>query len=63
MLNSFNLQDTPSVDFSFNPWSEKNFTFYDKTLLDDTNRGVKEVQEFWRLLALCHTVSLYFVTF
>ncbi|KAE9554781.1 hypothetical protein FO519_001978 [Halicephalobus sp. NKZ332] len=48
--------NTPSVDFSFNPWSEKNFKFYDKSLLDDTKRGIPEVKEFWKLLALCHTV-------
>ncbi|VDP04896.1 unnamed protein product [Heligmosomoides polygyrus] len=30
--------------------------FYDRRLLDDTKNGVEEVTEFWRLLALCHTV-------
>uniref|UniRef100_A0AC34QT05 Phospholipid-transporting ATPase n=1 Tax=Panagrolaimus sp. JU765 TaxID=591449 RepID=A0AC34QT05_9BILA len=49
-------ENTPKVDFSFNPWSEKTFKFYDRTLLDDTKKGVPEVKEFWKLLALCHTV-------
>ena len=35
---------------------EPTFEFYDKTLLDDVNRGVAHVHEFFRLLALCHTV-------
>uniref|UniRef100_A0A7E4ZYG2 Phospholipid-transporting ATPase n=1 Tax=Panagrellus redivivus TaxID=6233 RepID=A0A7E4ZYG2_PANRE len=48
-------ENTPSIDLSFNKWSEPTFKFYDKTLLDDTG-NVPEVQEFWRLLALCHTV-------
>ena len=44
------------VDFSANPMSEPTFEFYDKTLLDDVNKGVAHVHEFFRLLALCHTV-------
>ena len=36
--------------------SEPTFEFYDKTLLDDVNKGVAHVHEFFRLLALCHTV-------
>uniref|UniRef100_A0A914M8B0 Pectinesterase n=1 Tax=Meloidogyne incognita TaxID=6306 RepID=A0A914M8B0_MELIC len=31
------------IDFSFNRWHEKNFKFYDKTLLIDTVDGLKEV--------------------
>ena len=44
------------MDFSANPMYEPTFEFYDKTLLDDVNRGVAHVHEFFRLLALCHTV-------
>uniref|UniRef100_A0AC35FWC6 Phospholipid-transporting ATPase n=1 Tax=Panagrolaimus sp. PS1159 TaxID=55785 RepID=A0AC35FWC6_9BILA len=49
-------ENTPSIDFSSNKWSEPSFKFYDKTLVDDTKRKIKEVEQFWRLLALCHTV-------
>lgn len=44
------------VSFSFNPMHEPSFEFYDKTLLEDARRGKKNVREFFRLLALCHTV-------
>ncbi|KAK6747023.1 hypothetical protein RB195_000331 [Necator americanus] len=47
---------TKPIDFSWNSHYEESFTFYDKRLLDDTKKGVPEVTEFWRLLALCHTV-------
>jgi hypothetical protein len=43
------------VDFSWNKWSEAKFEYYDEKLLADTKK-VKELQRFWRLLALCHTV-------
>uniref|UniRef100_A0A914ZBV5 Phospholipid-transporting ATPase n=1 Tax=Panagrolaimus superbus TaxID=310955 RepID=A0A914ZBV5_9BILA len=49
-------ENTPSIDFSYNRWSEATFKFYDKTLVDDTKRKITEVEQFWRLLALCHTV-------
>ncbi|KAH7722603.1 phospholipid-transporting ATPase ID [Aphelenchoides avenae] len=49
-------ENTPTVNFSFNRWHEPNFRFYDKTLLEDTKNGLAMVQEFWRLLAICHTV-------
>lgn len=44
------------MDFSSNPMYEPSFQFFDKTLLDDVRRGNPHVQEFFRLLALCHTV-------
>ncbi|WKY06130.1 hypothetical protein Q1695_006381 [Nippostrongylus brasiliensis] len=47
---------TKTVDFSWNSHYEPSFKFYDPKLLDDTKAGVEEVSEFWRLLALCHTV-------
>jgi phospholipid-translocating ATPase len=51
------IEDTTMpIDLSRNRWCEPNFRFYDKTLLNDTKMGISEVHEFWRLLALCHTV-------
>ncbi|KAJ1349119.1 hypothetical protein KIN20_004570 [Parelaphostrongylus tenuis] len=47
---------TKPIDFSWNKHYEESFKFYDTRLLDDTKNGVVEVTEFWRLLALCHTV-------
>ncbi|KAI1711366.1 cation transport ATPase (P-type) domain-containing protein [Ditylenchus destructor] len=50
-------EHTKFLDFStMSRWSEPNFRFYDKSLLEDTKRGLAEVHEFWRLLAICHTV-------
>uniref|UniRef100_A0A915LMI7 Phospholipid-transporting ATPase n=1 Tax=Meloidogyne javanica TaxID=6303 RepID=A0A915LMI7_MELJA len=56
VIENIDENTLPGIDFSFNRWHEKNFKFYDKTLLIDTVDGLKEVQEFWRLLAICHTV-------
>lgn len=47
---------TEKVDFSFNLNYEPEFTFYDQTLLDAVRSGDKNCFEFFRLLALCHTV-------
>ncbi|XP_026741089.1 probable phospholipid-transporting ATPase IM isoform X3 [Trichoplusia ni] len=44
------------LDFSFNPEYEPEFKFFDATLLDAVKRGNKNVHDFFRLLALCHTV-------
>ena len=44
------------MDFSDNPMAEPEFKFYDKSLLDDVRKGDPNVHEFFRLLALCHTV-------
>ncbi|CAH0687835.1 unnamed protein product [Spodoptera exigua] len=44
------------LDFSFNPEYEPEFKFFDSTLLDAVKRGDKNVHDFFRLLALCHTV-------
>uniref|UniRef100_A0A914I7J9 Phospholipid-transporting ATPase n=1 Tax=Globodera rostochiensis TaxID=31243 RepID=A0A914I7J9_GLORO len=70
-----NVPSPPPLDFSDNRWHEPNFRFFDRTLLEDTKSGIKEVpiyniiklfyfilfchfwvNEFWRLLAICHTV-------
>ncbi|CAL4082603.1 unnamed protein product, partial [Meganyctiphanes norvegica] len=46
-------------DFSPNQFSEENFKFYDQNLLDNVNLlgpGDPACEDFFRLLALCHTV-------
>ncbi|XP_052752325.1 phospholipid-transporting ATPase ID isoform X3 [Galleria mellonella] len=48
--------NTEPLDFSFNPEYEPEFKFFDSTLLEAVKRGDQEVHEFFRLLALCHTV-------
>ncbi|KAM6106488.1 phospholipid-transporting ATPase ID [Pterocles gutturalis] len=44
------------VDFSFNPLADPQFRFWDPSLLEAVKLGDPHVQEFFRLLALCHTV-------
>lgn len=51
-----NFQAKCKVDFSSNPMYESQFEFYDQSLLDEVRMDNKDVQEFFRLLALCHTV-------
>ena len=50
------LQSTPQVDFTDNPHSQQSFAFYDGRLLDQVRQGDQHVHQFFRLLALCHTV-------
>ncbi|KAM6936972.1 phospholipid-transporting ATPase ID [Xenentodon cancila] len=49
-------EKTACVDFSFNPLCDRGFKFYDNTLVEAIKREDPAVQEFFRLLALCHTV-------
>ncbi|KAK7864499.1 hypothetical protein R5R35_003115 [Gryllus longicercus] len=49
-------ENTPTVDFSGNPNYEPDFKFYDGTLLDAVRQNNTDVHNFFRLLALCHTV-------
>ncbi|XP_026221873.1 probable phospholipid-transporting ATPase IM isoform X2 [Anabas testudineus] len=49
-------EKTPCVDFSFNPLCDRKFKFYDSSLVDAIKLEDTAVQEFFRLLALCHTV-------
>ncbi|XP_013169836.1 PREDICTED: probable phospholipid-transporting ATPase IM isoform X4 [Papilio xuthus] len=49
-------ENTEPLDFSFNPEYEPEFKFFDATLLDAVQRGNQQVHDFFRLLALCHTV-------
>ena len=44
------------VDFSSNIFYEPSFKFYDEKLLQAVNNKNEKVMEFFRLLALCHTV-------
>ncbi|KAJ0175180.1 hypothetical protein K1T71_009321 [Dendrolimus kikuchii] len=53
--DSAHRQSEP-LDFSFNPEYEPEFKFFDATLLDAVKRGDEHVHDFFRLLALCHTV-------
>ncbi|XP_062897993.1 phospholipid-transporting ATPase ID-like isoform X3 [Mobula hypostoma] len=46
----------PVVDFSFNALADPSFSFQDPSLLEAVKLGDAEVHEFFRLLALCHTV-------
>lgn len=51
------LQETESVDFSFNQEHEEGFRFFDNTLVDAVqNRKNEDVALFFKVLALCHTV-------
>ena len=50
------FQNTKPVDFSFNPLHEQAFKFYDQTLVDSNREKDPTCHEFFRLLALCHTV-------
>ncbi|XP_017041128.1 phospholipid-transporting ATPase ID isoform X5 [Drosophila ficusphila] len=45
-----------SVDFSANPHHEREFRWYDRTLLDAVRSDEEHSHVFFRLLALCHTV-------
>ena len=49
-------KNTEVVDFSFNPLADPKFSFYDHSLVEAVKLGIPEVQGFFRLLALCHTV-------
>ncbi|KAI1301717.1 Phospholipid-transporting ATPase ID [Halotydeus destructor] len=49
-------EDMIPVDFSWNPVYEPSFRFYDAKLLEAVQEGDEESHEFFRLLAICHTV-------
>ncbi|XP_051857824.1 phospholipid-transporting ATPase ID isoform X6 [Drosophila albomicans] len=44
------------IDFSANPHHEADFRWYDRTLLDAVRSDEEHAHNFFRLLALCHTV-------
>ncbi|XP_077516443.1 ATPase phospholipid transporting 8B isoform X2 [Amblyomma americanum] len=49
-------ENSKTVDFSENPEHESAFRFYDPALLKDVIAGDTDAREYFRLLALCHTV-------
>ncbi|XP_064475067.1 probable phospholipid-transporting ATPase IM isoform X2 [Ornithodoros turicata] len=49
-------EDMKPIDFSENKEFEESFKFYDPALLNDIRSGDQDAQEYFRLLALCHTV-------
>ncbi|XP_060764598.1 phospholipid-transporting ATPase ID [Neoarius graeffei] len=49
-------EKTETVDFSWNSMADSKFSFYDHALVEAVKIGTPEVQAFFRLLALCHTV-------
>lgn len=44
------------LDFSFNPYYEKDFKWYDRELIRAVQSQEVHAQNFFRLLAICHTV-------
>uniref|UniRef100_A0A8C1TZ05 Phospholipid-transporting ATPase n=1 Tax=Cyprinus carpio TaxID=7962 RepID=A0A8C1TZ05_CYPCA len=52
----FGHKKTPCVDFSFNPLMDRKFRFHDSSLVEAIKLEEPLVQEFFRLLALCHTI-------
>uniref|UniRef100_A0A915HM86 Phospholipid-transporting ATPase n=1 Tax=Romanomermis culicivorax TaxID=13658 RepID=A0A915HM86_ROMCU len=64
-MNPVDPQTLHTVDFSWNNWFDGKFTWCDQSLLEDLKNARKahskskfdlHLEEFWRLLALCHTV-------
>lgn len=51
----------PPVDFSVNPEYEPEFRWFDRTLLDAVRSDEEHAHNFFRLLALCHTVMPEYV--
>ncbi|XP_029289331.1 probable phospholipid-transporting ATPase IM isoform X2 [Cottoperca gobio] len=49
-------EKTACVDFSFNALCDRSFKFYDGSLVEAIKLEDPAAQEFFRLLALCHTV-------
>jgi len=50
------LKKTACVDFSFNALCDRGFKFYDGRLVEAIKLEDPAAHEFFRLLALCHTV-------
>ncbi|XP_034047826.1 phospholipid-transporting ATPase ID-like [Thalassophryne amazonica] len=49
-------EKTQRVDFSWNQLADPKFVFHDYSLVETVKEGNPEAQNFFRLLALCHTV-------
>ena len=52
----FIFQRTQRVDLSWNPYSEKDFEFFDSSLIDEIRNNSPMTKLFFTLLSLCHTV-------
>lgn len=44
------------MEFPNNPYAEENFEFFDQRLLDAVQNNEPLVHDFFKILALCHTV-------
>uniref|UniRef100_A0A673N8Y2 Phospholipid-transporting ATPase n=1 Tax=Sinocyclocheilus rhinocerous TaxID=307959 RepID=A0A673N8Y2_9TELE len=53
---SYGKSSKKKVDFSWNSLADPKFCFHDHKLVEVVKSGSPEVQAFFRLLALCHTV-------
>ncbi|XP_075154288.1 ATPase phospholipid transporting 8B isoform X2 [Haematobia irritans] len=60
-LSSASEKDITPVDFSANPEYEPEFRWYDTSLLDAVRSDEEHAHNFFRLLALCHTVMPEYV--
>ncbi|XP_077965720.1 phospholipid-transporting ATPase ID-like isoform X2 [Styela clava] len=49
-------ETTPIVDLSFNSYYERKFVFHDQDLVDKMRSDDEHCHNFFRLVALCHTV-------
>ncbi|XP_048732030.2 phospholipid-transporting ATPase ID-like isoform X2 [Ostrea edulis] len=49
-------EQTVKVDLADNPFAEESFEFFDQRLLDAVHSNKPLVHEFFKILALCHTV-------
>uniref|UniRef100_A0A8C2XNU2 Phospholipid-transporting ATPase n=1 Tax=Cyclopterus lumpus TaxID=8103 RepID=A0A8C2XNU2_CYCLU len=54
-------EHTDKVDFSFNSLADPRFVFHDHSLVEAVKLENPEVHAFFRLLALCHTVMLFYL--
>uniref|UniRef100_H2YBK4 Phospholipid-transporting ATPase n=1 Tax=Ciona savignyi TaxID=51511 RepID=H2YBK4_CIOSA len=52
----FLTKSTPNADFSFNKDAENSFRFFDQRLINAITSGDTKVHEFFKLIAICHTV-------
>ncbi|XP_069819619.1 phospholipid-transporting ATPase IK [Dendropsophus ebraccatus] len=51
--------DLKAVSFTWNKYAEKEFSFYDQSLIDMVRQNEDNLlKEFFRLLAICHTVMV-----
>ncbi|XP_065672695.1 phospholipid-transporting ATPase ID isoform X3 [Hydra vulgaris] len=56
--NGSSLDKVDGIDFSFNKYADLSFQFYDQSLIDEIKKKDEHCMEFFRVLALCHTVMV-----